>query len=380
MTRPDRETTGHDTSGPTTDAAMTRSEEELRVGTTERESGRVRLQKYVVEEEVTTTVPVRREEVRIEREPITDANRGDAADGPAISDEEHEVVLHAEEAVVDKQTVAKERIRLDKDVTTEEKTVSDTVRKEQVDVDGRPPVAPDGDARGARPHVEQRFEDSDVQNQLSRAAANPRGAGARAGNAKSKRKALLDPKLRRRRLDGARVGVAAGIAIQQGPQKHKRRSRGKWIVVLAGLGAGAYVATKRALASAAARARGPGQARRPAARVMSVPEPRDASASDLFTQLSDQTSRLVRQELELLKAELAVKGKQAGAGAGLFGGLCAPALHRIVAVVWAAIAGVAALTGKTKVEQALPPVPEDSIESVKEDVQWTKTRAHQGRR
>jgi uncharacterized protein (TIGR02271 family) len=133
--RRDRETVGHDTSGPTTDDAMTRSEEELRVGTTERESGRVRLQKYVIEEEVTKTVPVRREEVRVEREPITDANRGDALDGPGISDEEHEVVLHAEEAVVEKTAVPKERIRLEKDVTTEEETVSETVRKEQIDVD-----------------------------------------------------------------------------------------------------------------------------------------------------------------------------------------------------------------------------------------------------
>ena len=114
---------------------MTRSEEELRVGTTERESGRVRLRKYVVEDEVTQTVPVRREEVRVEREPITDANRGDAVDGPAISEDEHEVVLHSEEVVVDKQTVPKERIRLEKDVSTEEETVSGTVRKEQVDVD-----------------------------------------------------------------------------------------------------------------------------------------------------------------------------------------------------------------------------------------------------
>jgi uncharacterized protein (TIGR02271 family) len=96
----------------------------------------VRLQKYVVEEEVTETVPVRREEVRIEREPITDANRGDAVDGPAISEQEHEVVLQSEEAVVDKQAVPKERVRLEKDVTTEEETVSDTVRKEQIDVDG----------------------------------------------------------------------------------------------------------------------------------------------------------------------------------------------------------------------------------------------------
>jgi uncharacterized protein (TIGR02271 family) len=132
----DRATTGRDTSGPTTDDAMTRSEEELRVGTTERESGRVRLQKYVVEEEVTETVPVRREEVRVEREPITDANRGDALDGPAISEEEHEVVLHQEEVVAEKRAVPKERVRLDKDVTTDEETVSETVRKEQIDVDG----------------------------------------------------------------------------------------------------------------------------------------------------------------------------------------------------------------------------------------------------
>ena len=98
---------------------MTVSEEELRVGTTEREAGRVRLKKYVVEEEVTKTVPVRREEVRLEREPITDANRDDATAGPEISEEEHEVVLHEEEAVVDKRAVPKERVRLEKDVTTE---------------------------------------------------------------------------------------------------------------------------------------------------------------------------------------------------------------------------------------------------------------------
>ena len=130
------ETTGRDTSGPTTDDAMTRSEEQLRVGTTERESGRVRLQKYVVEEEVTKTVPVRREEVRVEREPITDANRGDAVDGPDISEDEHEVVLHEEEVVASKRTVPQERVRLEKDVTTDEETVSETVRKEQIDVDG----------------------------------------------------------------------------------------------------------------------------------------------------------------------------------------------------------------------------------------------------
>jgi uncharacterized protein (TIGR02271 family) len=132
-----RDTVGHDVSGPTTDDAMTRSEEELRVGTTERESGRVRLRKYVVEDEVTKTVPVRREEVRIEREPITDANVDNALEGPAISEEEHEVVLHEEDVVVDKRAVPKERIRLEKDSVVEEETVSETLRKEQIDVDDK---------------------------------------------------------------------------------------------------------------------------------------------------------------------------------------------------------------------------------------------------
>jgi uncharacterized protein (TIGR02271 family) len=126
---------GRDVSRPNTDDAITRSEEELHVGTRERETGRVRLKKYVVEDEVTQTVPVRREEVRIEREPITDANRDAALDGPAISEEEHEVVLRAEEPVAEKRAVPKERIRLDKDVETDEREVSETVRKERIDVD-----------------------------------------------------------------------------------------------------------------------------------------------------------------------------------------------------------------------------------------------------
>src|SRR3954453_16989505 len=125
---------GNDVSGQETDSAITRSEEELRIGTMEREAGRVRLKKYVVEDEVTQTVPVRREEVRIEREPIPDANRGDALDGPAISEEEHEVVLHEEEVVAEKRAVPKERVRLEKDVQTDEQTVSETVRQERVDV------------------------------------------------------------------------------------------------------------------------------------------------------------------------------------------------------------------------------------------------------
>src|SRR3954469_22519113 len=134
----DFETTGsagHDVSGPNTDDAMTRSEEELTVGKTQRETGRARLKKYVVEEEVTQTVPVRREEVRVEREPITDENVDVATDGPEISDEEHEVVLHQEEPVADKRVVPKERVRLGKEAHTEERQVSDTVRKEEIDVD-----------------------------------------------------------------------------------------------------------------------------------------------------------------------------------------------------------------------------------------------------
>jgi uncharacterized protein (TIGR02271 family) len=122
-------------SGPETDQAMTRSEEELRVGTARREAGTARLRKYVVTENVTQTIPVQREEVRIEREPITEANADEALDGPAISEEEHEVVLHAEEPVVEKRAVPKERVRLDPDVVRDERTVSDEVRKEHIDID-----------------------------------------------------------------------------------------------------------------------------------------------------------------------------------------------------------------------------------------------------
>jgi uncharacterized protein (TIGR02271 family) len=127
---------GHDTSGPTTDDAMTRSEEELRVGTAQRERGRARLRKYVVTEEVQQTIPVRREEVRVEREPITDANVDQATAGPEISDEEHEVTLHEEEAVVEKRTVPKERVRLEKDTVTDEQTISEQVRKEEIEAEG----------------------------------------------------------------------------------------------------------------------------------------------------------------------------------------------------------------------------------------------------
>src|SRR3954465_13120415 len=129
-------TVGRDTSGPTTDDAMTRSEERLNVGTRSEEVGRARLRKYVVSENVTETVPVSREEVRVEREPITDANIGSALDGPAISEEEHEVVLRAERPVVEKEAVPVERVRLDKTTVTDEAQVSEGLRKEEIEVDG----------------------------------------------------------------------------------------------------------------------------------------------------------------------------------------------------------------------------------------------------
>jgi uncharacterized protein (TIGR02271 family) len=130
------DTVGRDVSGPTTDQAMTRSEEELQVGTQTRERGRAQLRKYVVTETQQVTVPVQREEVRVEREPITDANIDAATSGPAISEEEHEVTLHEETPVVEKRAVPKERVRLDTETVTDERQVSEEVRKEQIEIDG----------------------------------------------------------------------------------------------------------------------------------------------------------------------------------------------------------------------------------------------------
>lgn len=141
------DTVGRDVSGPPTDDAMTRSEEELTVGKAERETGRARLRKYVVTDEVTQTVPVKREEIRLEREPITDTNRDAATSGTDLSEEEHEVVLHEEEVVVDKRTVPKERVRLDTDTVTDQREVSEDLRKEQVeliDADGEAAEGLDG--------------------------------------------------------------------------------------------------------------------------------------------------------------------------------------------------------------------------------------------
>jgi len=128
----------------------------------------------------------------------------------------------------------------------------------------------------------------------------------------------------------------------------------------------------------------------------------DRPVGELLRELSEQTTTLVRQELELAKLELTEKGKRAGIGAGMFGGAGVVGLYAvgaltaclilalatvmtgwlaalIVAVVYGAVAGLLALSGKSKVQQAVPPVPEQATESVKEDVQWTKTRAKQGR-
>jgi len=126
---------GHDTSGPNTDDAMTRSKEELRVGTEVRESGRARLRKYITAENVSRTVPVSHEEVVVEREPITDANVGDALRGGDLTEEEHEVVLTEEHAVASKETVPVERVRVGKQTVEGTETVQAELREEQIDLD-----------------------------------------------------------------------------------------------------------------------------------------------------------------------------------------------------------------------------------------------------
>ena len=129
---------------------------------------------------------------------------------------------------------------------------------------------------------------------------------------------------------------------------------------------------------------------------------RDRPTGELLKELSEQSTTLIKQEVDLAKAELQQKGKQAGMGAGMFGGAglfgigafaavttaliagLATAMDTwlaalIVAVVYGAVAGVLAMQGKNKVQEAAPPVPEEAMESVKEDVEWAKTRARSGR-
>lgn len=127
---------GNRSEGRSSDDAMTRSEEELRAGTADKEAGVARLRKWVEVEHVTTTVPVKKEKAVIEREPITEANRGKAMEGPELTESEHEVVLHEEEPVIEKRTVPKERVRLDTETETEEREVAADLRKERIEAEG----------------------------------------------------------------------------------------------------------------------------------------------------------------------------------------------------------------------------------------------------
>jgi uncharacterized membrane protein YqjE len=129
----------------------------------------------------------------------------------------------------------------------------------------------------------------------------------------------------------------------------------------------------------------------------------DRPLGELLKQLSQETTTLVKQELDLAKAEVAEKGAKAGKGVGMFGGAGVVGLLAlgsftaflimlldgampnwaaalVVTAVYAAIAGVLALQGRNKVKEATPPVPEQAVESVKEDVQWAKTQTQSGRR
>ena len=130
-----REPVGHDTSGPTTDDAMTVSEERLDVEKERRAAGTARLRKHVVTDHVQTTVPVEREEVRVVREPITERNADAAMSGPDISEEEHEITLSEEQVRVEKDTVPRERVRLEKDAVVEQREVEADLRREEVDTE-----------------------------------------------------------------------------------------------------------------------------------------------------------------------------------------------------------------------------------------------------
>jgi uncharacterized protein (TIGR02271 family) len=128
---------GQEALRPGTDDAMTRSEERLDVTKERVATGRARLRKFVVTEQVTRTVSLRHDEVRIEREPVSDADRGVVlAAGTALTPAEHEVVLTAERVVVAKEVVPVERVRLDVDTVQQDQVVSEELRKEQIEVEG----------------------------------------------------------------------------------------------------------------------------------------------------------------------------------------------------------------------------------------------------
>ena len=135
-TRTPSDAVGYDTSGPTTDDAMTRSEEQVRAGTEKVQTGRARLRKWVETEDVNMTVPVSKEKARLVTEPITEGNRDAAFAGPDLSEEEHEVTLTEERPVVQKETVPVERVRVEKDVVQDEAQVNEQVRKERIGAEG----------------------------------------------------------------------------------------------------------------------------------------------------------------------------------------------------------------------------------------------------
>lgn len=125
-----------DVSGAQGADAMTRSEEQLNVGTERVQTGKARLRKWVDTENVQVDVPVRKEKAVLVTEPVTEDNRGPAYQGEDITESDHEIVLNAERPVVSKETVAQERVRLDTEVEESVETVSDDVRKERIDVEG----------------------------------------------------------------------------------------------------------------------------------------------------------------------------------------------------------------------------------------------------
>ncbi|QZQ53673.1 YsnF/AvaK domain-containing protein (plasmid) [Curtobacterium sp. TC1] len=117
------------------DDAVTRSEERLNVGTQNVQTGRARLRKHIVTEQQTVTVPVQHEELRVVTEPITETNVGSATDRPALSEDEHEVTLHEERVVVDKETIPVERVHIGKETVTEQQQVTEDVSHEEIEID-----------------------------------------------------------------------------------------------------------------------------------------------------------------------------------------------------------------------------------------------------
>ncbi len=131
------ETSGVDTgavrTGGNADGYITRSEEQLRVGTQRVEAGRAKLRKFVVTEQQTVTVPVSHDEVHIVREPL---QPGDSLDGATIGEDSLEVSLMQDEVLVEKEVVGVEKVKLATTTVTEQQQVTDQVRKEQIEVDG----------------------------------------------------------------------------------------------------------------------------------------------------------------------------------------------------------------------------------------------------